>query len=132
MWKQEFQKFFKFCSTIFGAKHQNLIVYNDWKMILALDQGRPLSQLRLLFFPKREDYWTEFTNGSVQRRKQPFPISSDYSSKLELPKLESPIVIQNQEFANRRPGFLVNLSDASYKDVFRHLHAHQNLYCPTW
>ncbi|KAL4864655.1 hypothetical protein BDV12DRAFT_200894 [Aspergillus spectabilis] len=77
MWKLKFKKFFTFCSTIFGAKYQNLIAYDDWKLILSLDQGRPISQLRLLFFPKPEDYWVQFTDGSTQKRKQPLPIS-DY------------------------------------------------------
>lgn len=50
MWALEFERFFTFCSTIFGSKRQNVIAYSDWKLILSLDQGRPISQLRLLFF----------------------------------------------------------------------------------
>ncbi|GES61718.1 ubiquitin-conjugating enzyme E2 27 [Aspergillus terreus] len=131
MWALEFERFFTFCSTIFGSRRQNVIEYNDWKLILSLDQGRPISQLRLLFFPKPEDYWVQ-SDASTPKRNQPFPISNEYAGNLRFPKLESPIVIQNQEFTYRRPGFLANLSERSYKAVFTNLHAHPNLECPTW
>lgn len=131
MWALEFERFFTFCSTIFGSKRQNVIAYSDWKLILSLDQGRPISQLRLLFFPEPEDYRIQ-SNASTPRRNQPFPISNEYAGNLQFPKLETPIVIQNQEYTYRRPGFLDSLSERSYKAVFTNLHTHPHLECPTW
>lgn len=131
MWALEFKKFFIFCSTIFGCEHQNVIAYSDWKLIISLDQGRPISQLRLLFFPELEDYWVQ-SNGSTQKRKQQFPIANAYARMLPFPKLETPIVVQGEEYSYRRPGFLDSLSEQAYKAVFTNLKAHQDLYCPTW
>jgi hypothetical protein len=60
--------------------------------------------LRILFFPKREDYWD-----GQKRKKTSWPLPAEYQQRVEIPKLGSPFHLDKYTYTNRRPGFLRTL-----------------------
>lgn len=125
IWLEELDKFFSFGKQIFDTKVQ-VVSENDWWLIFDLDDGRPQYSLRLLFFPRKEDYWL---NG--KRRKTAWPLSNEFQVN-SLPKITPPYSADNCLFQHRRPGFLEEFSDEEYHRVFESISRNRNLVCPKW
>ena len=125
IWLEELDKFFSFGKQIFDTKVQ-VVSENDWWLIFDLDDGRPQYSLRLLFFPRKEDYWL---NGKCW--KTAWPLSNEFQVN-SLPKITPPYSADNCLFQHRRPGFLEEFSDEEYHRVFESISRNRNLVCPKW
>lgn len=121
IWIPKIHEFLDFSTNIFGESYRQLS-YDDWKMILDLETGRPEYPLRLLFFPTRDDYF----NGSSIRRA-PWRIDD-----APLPALSQPFQTKQYEFHSRRPNFLLAFGDELYCTIYQKLREYRNLPCPTW
>ena len=117
----------------FGEDLQTIPSDADWKMISDVFHDQPDGKVRLLFFPTIEDYFYAGERGKRARRKeQPWPLD-DESTPQTLPSLvNSSAVVDCVRYTNRRPDFLVSLSDQQYLDVFWRLQTRQNSHFPTW
>jgi len=74
-------------------------------LILSVEAGRPDYPLRLLFYPRCEDYWL-----NNKKRKNPWPLPPNYRNE-QLLRLSTPCQTNYYRFDWRRPGFLKEFSE---------------------
>jgi hypothetical protein len=102
-------------------------------MIVEIDERRRAQDLRLLFYPTREDYWTGTSRRGGGALK--WPLHADYQSRVQLPNGEvgkKPIMVDGKGYSTRRPNFLPALSNSKYRKTFKTLLSNPQLRCPTW